>query len=570
MDKKVEKFFNQSSEEYLSIFRNILETAGKGLPRKDFIKQVLLKLINFCRCDSIEIRFARRDRFVRSKILADKNGQMEFESRLFRINGDNLKALPIDSDSDFEKLSNDIILGRFDTSLPFYTEYGSFWLGDTSQPLELSSETCKWAGGRTIYLSGDFLSVAIVRFMVEENSHGLLVLKSRQTNYFTSEKVKAIEGIAHILGVAFTHRQTQVALRERVKELTCLYRIANTASRPGISTETILQETVSFLPPGWLYPHIAAAKIVFDGRTYETRDFDHRFQKISAEIIVGGQVRGEVSVAYVKKMPELYEGPFLREERNLINAIAKELALIIDRRHTAEEKEQLQEQLRHADRLATIGQLSAGVAHEINEPLGNILGFAQLIKKNDKMPDQIKNDVDKIEAASLHAREIIRKLMVFARQTSQKKTKISLNQVVDDGLYFLESRCAKADIELIREFEENLPDIEVDINQLHQVLINLVVNAIQAIPDRGRIVIKTSRDGTDVRLSVCDNGVGIETDIVEKIFDPFFTTKEVGEGTGLGLAVVHGIITAHHGSIKVISEAGRGTCFEINLPGVET
>jgi two-component system NtrC family sensor kinase len=104
---------------------------------------------------------------------------------------------------------------------------------------------------------------------------------------------------------------------------------------------------------------------------------------------------------------------------------------------------------------------------------------------------------------------------------------------------------------------------------LHQVLINLIVNAIQAIPGRGKIVIKTGRDGTDVKLSVSDNGVGIEKDIVEKIFDPFFTTKEVGEGTGLGLAVVHGIITAHHGRIKAISEVGRGTCFEISLPGVQ-
>jgi signal transduction histidine kinase len=274
-------------------------------------------------------------------------------------------------------------------------------------------------------------------------------------------------------------------------------------------------------------------------------------------------------VAYTKKMPDLFEGPFLREERNLINAIAHDLALIISRRQSAEEQEHLLDQLRHADRLATIGQLSAGVAHEINEPISNILGFAQLIKKSKEIPIQIESDIEKIEAASLHAREVIKKLMIFARQSPQKRVDIDLNSVIEEGLYFLESRCAKAGIELVREFEDDLPAIEADINQLHQVLINLIVNAMQAIPDKGRIVISTTQHEHGVILSICDNGTGIDGENIDKIFDPFYTTKEIGEGTGLGLAVVHGIIAAHNGKITVDSEEGKGTCFNINLPSVK-
>ena len=149
---------------------------------------------------------------------------------------------------------------------------------------------------------------------------------------------------------------------------------------------------------------------------------------------------------------------------------------------------------------------------------------------------------------------------------SQKKKHINLNSVVEEGLYFLKSRCAKADIELKCEFEQDLPDIEADINQIHQVLINLIVNSIQAIPDKGEITISTASGEDVVILSVSDNGVGISQEIIGKIFDPFFTTKEIGEGTGLGLAVVHGIIAAHRGTIEVSSNIGRRTCFKISLP----
>jgi signal transduction histidine kinase len=273
-----------------------------------------------------------------------------------------------------------------------------------------------------------------------------------------------------------------------------------------------------------------------------------------------------VEVAYNTEMPELDEGPFLLEERNLIDAIAREISIIIERMQVEEEKENLQEQLRHADRLATIGQLAAGVAHELNEPLGSILGFAQLIKKDLNNPQQIMMDVNKIESASLHAREVIKKLMIFSRQSPQKKSPINLDRIVEEGLYFLESRCAKADINLIKELDGNLPDFVADKSQLYQILVNLVVNSIQAMPDGGTINIKTSHDETNVILSVKDSGLGIEEDILNKIFIPFFTTKDIDEGTGLGLAVVHGIVTSHGGLIKVESKPGEGTVFNIYLP----
>ncbi len=362
----------------------------------------------------------------------------------------------------------------------------------------------------------------------------------------------------------------KAALTERVKELTCLYGMAQIASQPDMSLEEIIQGIVELLPPAWQYPDIASARIILDGIAYTTQGFHESRQKQAAEIIVDGISRGVVELVYIQGKPDLDEGPFLKEERNLIDAVARQVALVIERKQAEEDKLKLHSQLLHADRLATIGMLAAGVAHELNEPLGNILGFAQLAKKCPELPDSAEHDIGKIEIASLHAREVIQKLLVFARQTPPQKTHFNLNQVVEDGLYFFEARCAKGGIELVRLLSPDLPEITADPGQLNQLLVNLVVNALQSMPGTGRITVQTQYCDHNVYLSVDDTGTGMSKEVLDKIFVPFFTTKDVGHGTGLGLPVVYGIVTAHGGTIDVKSELGRGTRFEIQLPAIES
>ena len=358
------------------------------------------------------------------------------------------------------------------------------------------------------------------------------------------------------------------ALRERVKELTCLYGIAQIAGQPGVSLDEILQGIVELLPPAWQYPEITSARITFDGASYTSPEPCDSPHKQTADIIINGVSRGTIEMIYSEQRPRADEGPFLKEERNLINAVAKQVALTVERRQAEEDKLKLHAQLRHADRLATIGMLAAGVAHELNEPLGNILGFAQLANKCPKVPASAKHDIEKIESASLQAREIIKKLLVFARQRPPKKTLINLNQVVQDSFYFFSARCAKEGIELVQALSPNLPEIVADPALLNQVLVNLVVNASQSMSGAGggTITVRTRSCNDKIYLTVEDTGPGISKDILEKIFVPFFTTKDIGEGTGLGLSVVHGIITAHGGTINVDSKVGCGTRFEIRLP----
>ncbi len=366
-----------------------------------------------------------------------------------------------------------------------------------------------------------------------------------------------------------TLKESEHALRERVKELTCLYSLAKLVERPGISLEEILEGIVKLLPPAWLFPEIASARIILNGHAYSTSNFREGGQSQKANIVINEEQRGVVEVVYLEKKPKLDEGPFLREERSLIEAIAREVALIVERKQTEEDKERLQDQLRHADRLATIGQLSAGVAHELNEPIGSILGFAQLIKKYPELSEQAIQDIEKITKASLHAREVVKKLMLFARQMPPQKIRVNLNQVIEEGLYFLESRCIKEGIKVARSLSPNLPEIIADSAQMTQILVNIVVNAIHAMPGGGKLTIRTNASDRFVSLIVEDTGVGMSEKVVKQVFLPFFTTKDVGQGTGLGLPVVHGIVTSHAGSIYVDSKVGQGTKFEIQLPIAE-
>ena len=216
--------------------------------------------------------------------------------------------------------------------------------------------------------------------------------------------------------------------------------------------------------------------------------------------------------------------------------------------------------------MATIGHLSAGVAHEINEPLGGILGFAQLAKKGPAVKESTARDLDKIIASCLQAREIVSKLKLFARQAPLQKTGVSLAEVVEDACSLVEGRCSDEGIDIVADFDAELSNVHADSIQLKQVLTNLAVNAMQAMPEGGTLRITTRLDGKMAVIEVEDTGIGMAENVVKEAFNPFFTTKDVGEGTGLGLSVVHGIIIAHGGTIEVESDVGEGAKFTIRLP----
>lgn len=358
----------------------------------------------------------------------------------------------------------------------------------------------------------------------------------------------------------------ELVLAERVKELTCLYSIARLAADTELSLDETMERIADLLPSGWQYPEIASARITVEGRSFPSPGFQTSPFSQRAEIVVGRKECGDVLIVYREPRPEADEGPFLREERNLLNTVASELGLIVERRRAGRERVNLTRQLHHADRLATIGQLAAGVAHELNEPLVSILGLAQLSAKSADLPREVARDLGRIVKASLHAREVIRKLLLFARRMEPWKTKIQLNALVEEALALLESASAHSGIEVVRSLDQNVPELTADPSQIRQVLVNLLVNAVQAMPQGGQLEVRTGSDTGHVFVVIADTGVGMSEEVRKQLFTPFFTTKGVGEGTGLGLAVVFGIVSSHGGTIHVDSEVGRGSRFEVRLP----
>lgn len=571
-NKELKNEKNQSYSDpgdFWALSNQILELAANGYPRAQFLNDVTQLLIRFSGCCIIGLAFwdGGRQFFCRASQTPEQD--FRFKEIPFPKGRDDTIAWSSSKNGAIELLCRDIINKHFNPSLQHFTKNGSFWSGETDKlsiPNLHPSDSDKELG---INIHKDSKSIAIIPIDVGQERVGLLEMRSRAYDFFAERQIILFEQMARTIGNALTHRRLHVALRERVKELTCLYGISKLVQQPGISLDYILQETVKLLPPAWLYPEISSAQIALDSQVYITSGFGKAVHKMKADIVVNKKNRGYVEIRYLAERPMLDDGPFLREERHLIDTIAQELSIIVEQMQVEDEKLKLQEQLRHADRLATIGQLVAGVTHELNEPLANILGFAQLATKAPGLADQVEQDIGKIVDAALHAREVIKKLLMSAKDTPLVKNRINLNDLIEDGLYFLKSRCIKSGIELVSNLSKELPNIVADRSQLMQVLTNLVVNAAQAMPHGGRLTISTTIDIGHVLLTIEDTGTGMTDEVQKKIFDPFFTTKDADQGTGLGLPIVHGIITSHGGEIKVESEVGIGTKFIIRLP-IET
>ncbi len=226
------------------------------------------------------------------------------------------------------------------------------------------------------------------------------------------------------------------------------------------------------------------------------------------------------------------------------------------------EIEQLEKQLLQADKLVTIGQLASGVAHEINNPLGNISLYAQMLLK--KIDDEsTRNKLNIINDEADRAAHIVKGLLDFARQSEPTMSPTDINEEISKVLSILKHELKYIKVNTI--FPQ-LPHINCDPGQISQVIMNILTNSIQAITVNGNITIETQMENDNVEIIITDNGCGIPEENLSKIFDPFFTTKKPGEGTGLGLSISYGIIKRHNGSIDVKSEVGKGTTFIIKLP----
>ncbi len=225
-------------------------------------------------------------------------------------------------------------------------------------------------------------------------------------------------------------------------------------------------------------------------------------------------------------------------------------------------------QLVSSEKMASLGKLAAGIAHEINNPLGGILIYSSLMMEDLPEEDPKRGDLARIVQEAGRCKEIVKSLLEFARQTEPKMEPTDINRAINDGLFFLVNQALFHNVQIVKKFDPFLPFVQGNASQLKQVLMNIIVNAAEAMHDKGTLTITTfpAPDRKTVFVEFTDTGEGIPEENLTRIFDPFFTTKDVGKGTGLGLATSYGIVEDHGGKISVKSKVGEGTTFTIELP----
>lgn len=357
------------------------------------------------------------------------------------------------------------------------------------------------------------------------------------------------------------HKHISSLLNERVKELNCLYEVSKIFQNYDSPLKEVLDKIIKTIPQGWQYPKELGVYIVLNQNIYGKQHTTKTLVKASTSIIINGELRGNIIVYYNDKN----KFAFLKEEQPLLDAIGIETASYIERIEQREKEKIMSEKMRLNDRLVVLGELTASIAHELNTPLGNILGYAELLKKEEINPTK-KADAQKIITSAKNAREIVKKLMYFSCEMPQQFGLINVNDQIEENIGLLQKQLIDNNVKLQLNLTENLPLIRLDKLQFSQLLFNLVLNAINAIEKNGEITITTSLKEKNVVLRIVDNGNGMSEENKAKIFQPFFTTKPKGEGTGLGLAVVHGIVQNHQGTIEVNSELNKGTEFIITFP----
>lgn len=270
---------------------------------------------------------------------------------------------------------------------------------------------------------------------------------------------------------------------------------------------------------------------------------------------------------------ELSRGNFDYQIKNIskdeIGKLAETFNFMADSLKARDEKlkETTKEQLMRSEKLASIGRLAAGVAHEINNPLTGILTFSHLLLKKKSPDDPEREKLQTIINETTRCRTIVKGLLDFARQTTPEKKLADLNEIIEYTLSLVERHASFQNVKIIREFTPSLPKVKVDLNQIQQVFMNIIINAQEAMPEGGTLAIKSSVTGDGfIEVKFTDSGCGIPEENMDKLFDPFFTTKHEGKGTGLGLAVSYGIIERHQGNIEIQSRLNKGTTVIVRLP----
>jgi two-component system, NtrC family, sensor kinase len=369
--------------------------------------------------------------------------------------------------------------------------------------------------------------------------------------------------------LVYLNRNLEQMVQERTRELSASerkYRRIFEASQDMIMMTTMEGTILDMNDAGITMLGIPSTVQVSDGHCFQDffsnrTEWDELIGRLTREGYLTNQelqLRGHNGRQFSALISAKVERTEQEEDLEAIHFIAKDIS----------QRKDMEKQLLLADKLSSVGQLAAGVAHEVNNPLGMILGYTQLLIRSEEPGTQRSEDLRTIEKHTRTCKTIVERLLNFARGTQTRKELSHIHSVIEEVLSLLRRPLALDGIVIEKDFDDLLPPFHLDKEKMRQVFMNLLVNAKQSIGKQGTIKITTHYDPLrqEAFVQVTDDGCGIKADDLTRIFDPFFTTKATGEGTGLGLSVSYGIVQDHKGRISVSSEPGKGSTFTVVLP----
>jgi CheY-like chemotaxis protein len=378
--------------------------------------------------------------------------------------------------------------------------------------------------------------------------------------------------------------QLEHMVQERTKELRCLYNISTLIEKPDLLFEEMIQGIVNYIPPAMHFPNDTYVRIKFNDQEFTSNTFFETESKQTNDIVVNGKTKGVLDFFLSQKVLENNDTFYLKEKNKFIYNIVNKIEKVIERIEAKEEKQKLEEQLFQSQKMESLGLLAGGIAHDFNNILFAIMGNTQIVSYSLPEDSQLKSILDEAMKAIHRAKEMVQQILAFSRQYEAEKKPVNVQFIVKEVLKLLNTSIP-ATISIRKNIDPGVGSIFADPSQIHQIIMNLATNAFHAMEKNGGVLevtlsqveihsdeIKMHPDiqaGKFIKLMISDTGQGISKEIVGKIFDPYFTTKEVGKGSGLGLALVHGIVKNHRGAITVDSQIGKGSVFTILLPVAE-
>jgi len=560
-------------EKRQSLSADILKLLNESRIKDSIIRLLLQHIKEFTLVDAIGIRLKQGEDYPYYEVNGFTDAFVKQGGSLYNYNGNGALINTSNGKPLLACMCGRIIKGNTESNKSYFTDFGSFWLNDLEKHLKAQdSKGHEYFTNKHCFEFG-YKSISFIPLRSGDEILGLLQLNSLRKNHFTLDQIHFLESIAASIGIALKRIQTQDELTQ--------------------SREQFMQFFEN--EPHYCYM-ISPAGTIMDANKAALQTLGYKRQELidkPVHIIYAPENHNKVNSVLSQW---LQKGIVTNQELNIISkngetrTILLNAAVVKDKQgkilHSISvqtditEKKQLEEQLLHSQKMEAIGTLAGGVAHDFNNILSIIINYAQFLLEKMDAKSQEYLDCNEIIKAGQKAANLTRQLLAFSRKQVLQSRPVDINGMIKD-LGKMLYRLIGEDITLILTLDPANPFILVDPGQMEQVIMNLVVNARDAIAKGGKLNIKTEHLGLEakrhtytpsittggyMRISIIDTGAGISQDIIDKIFDPFFSTKQLGKGTGLGLSVVYGIIKQHDGDITVSSEPGKGTRFDIYLP----